>query len=221
MKVETEIIEIRCNGKMLTTIRLNRETPGTALYLENGDIAKEFALGKSKKQAKIDANRRAAFALFYNVLRVIEDMKQIDNCAANILISELHTAILSRMETMTEKTTNFEELEQAAAAHCFAFYDAVSELWDQSIEEAGAFVPACLDALDMSIDGKIPSSERMKQMQSNLKEARTKPRPVFSSHEIPKSKNGGVLSAVFGRLRPEPGLAPYNVLTRKGTKKEG
>ena len=100
MKIETEIVEIRCNGKVLTTIRLNRESPGTAIYFENGDITKMLGEGKPKKQAKIEYRRRAATALFNSMVGVIDEIYEIDPGAAAKIFEEMNKAHKAVFEGM-------------------------------------------------------------------------------------------------------------------------
>lgn len=84
-----EKIDVLRGGRVIESAVLSRNCPRAAFFVELREAATTLATGKTKKQAEIEANQRAAWTLFDAATKRINKIAQNDLPAAEELTNEL------------------------------------------------------------------------------------------------------------------------------------
>ncbi len=84
-----EKIDVLRGGRVIDSTVLSRNCPRAAFFVELREAASTLAIGKTKKQAEIEAHRRAAWTFFDAATKRINKIAQEDLPAAEELTNEL------------------------------------------------------------------------------------------------------------------------------------
>lgn len=84
-----EKIDVLRGGRVIDSTVLSRNCPRAAFFVELRETASALATGKTKKQAEIEAHRRAAWTFFDAATKRINKIAQVDLSTAEDLTNEL------------------------------------------------------------------------------------------------------------------------------------
>ncbi len=139
-------VELHCGGKVVDSATLSRAFPRMVFYLERKQTTDRLAFGYTKKQAEIEAQRRAVFALYDEIAKRIRTIAKLDASEAENTKEEL-----GRFINSAEATTRSGKRE--ALIHLFNSLEAVLTFyWNDMEKYKPEIIPDLMQAIEPPLD---------------------------------------------------------------------
>lgn len=139
-------VELHCGGKVVDSATLSRVFPRMVFYLERKQTADRLAFGYTKKQAEIEAQKRAVFALYDEIAKRIRKIAKLDASEAENTKEEL-----GRFITSAEATTRSGKRE--ALIHlCNSMEAVITFYWNDVEKYKPEIIPDLMQAIEMPLD---------------------------------------------------------------------